>query len=137
MTDPQRQIGEDDLQAFVDERLPEPSREAVARYLESNPVTARRVAAYQVQRHVLREAFASRGDQPLPPQLDLQVILASRLRRRPTATWRMAAAIALALAVGAAAGKALHFQGSPDRTTTALALLQQEAFSSHAVYATD
>src|SRR5689334_19993752 len=100
MTNPQRPISEDDLHAFVDERLTEPSRGTVARYLENNPVAARRVVAYQVQRQALREAFASSGDQSLPSKLDLQHILASRLRSRPTATWRIAAAVALALGVG-------------------------------------
>jgi anti-sigma factor RsiW len=72
----------------------------------------------------------------LPPQLDLARILAERRQRR-LERWRIAAAITLALGVGGTGGWFLHQPSAPNRNALALQLLQQEAFTSHLVYAAD
>ena len=75
-------IGEDDLQAYVDDRL-EPSRcAAVEAYLAAAPKEARRIAAYCTQRQAMRQAFAASADEPLPHNLTLAGIIAERRRPR-------------------------------------------------------
>jgi anti-sigma factor RsiW len=51
--------------------------------------------------------------------------------------WRIAAAVALSLGIGAAGGWLLHLQPAQDRAALAMSLLQHEALASHSVYATD
>lgn len=130
----ERPIAEEDLHAYVDRQLPPERGPAVERYLEDNPEEARRIAAYAAQREALRAAFAIRGAEPLPPQLNMVRLIEARLRRR-RAPWRMAAAVALALGAGGAGGWLLH--APPNRNTSALLTLEQQAMASHIVYAAD
>ncbi len=136
MTAAERPISEDELHAYVDDRLGAARRLEVEHYLHAQPELARRVAAYCAQRAALRSAFAARAAEPIPPELNLTRLLESRLRQR-RGWWRIAAAIVLSLGVGGAAGWYLGLPAKPDRTQLAVSLLQQEAMSSHAVYATD
>jgi anti-sigma factor RsiW len=129
-------VGEDDLHAYVDGQLEAERRSAVERHLASNPQDARRVAAYRAQRHAIRAGYAARGAEPLPPQLSLAHIIAQRNRPRRQ-LWLVAASVVLALGVGAAGGWLLHTTPVPGRSQQALALLEQEALSSHIVYAVD
>jgi anti-sigma factor RsiW len=131
-------IGEEDLHAYVDGFLDAERRAAVARYLEQHPDVARRVAAYSAQREALRAAFAVAAE-PTPPHLNLsRLIIEARLARRRS-SWRIAAAIALALGVGGAGGWVLHGAQDPRPGTNAyaLAVLKRQALSSYAVYAPD
>jgi anti-sigma factor RsiW len=129
-------IGENDLHAYVDGQLSAERRGAVERYLEENPEAAQRVADYQMQREVIREAFAARSAEPLPPELSLVRIVAER-RRRPRMPWLIAASVLLALGLGAAGGWFLHDWPEPGRAQQAMALLGQEALASHVVYTAD
>ncbi len=129
-------VSSDDLHAFVDGQLPPAERDEVARRLETDAEAAQLVAAYQVQRQALRAAFAARASEPVPSRLALARILEERHRRRP-APWRMAAAVLLALGVGGAAGWALHWQPKQSRVQYAMSLLEQQALTSHIVYAPD
>jgi anti-sigma factor RsiW len=134
-------INEDDLHAYVDGQLDPDRRAAVERHLAENPEAAERVAAYQAQRDILRSAFgasafgASAGE-TLPRQLSLDHIIAQRNRRLPGA-WLAAASVVLAFGIGLAGGWLVHAPRVPDRSQQALALLEQEAVASHAVYAVD
>jgi anti-sigma factor RsiW len=136
MSDPARPIDEDDLHAFVDGQLALDRRTALQRYLEANPDAARRVAAYQAQRTALRAAFIRPQTEVLPPRLYLARILEERRQRR-LARWRIAAAIALAFGVGGTGGWFLHRPQVSSRVELAMQVLEQEAFSSHLVYASD
>jgi anti-sigma factor RsiW len=130
-------IGEDDLHAYVDFLLDPARRLAVERYLGENPDAARRVAADQRQREIIRSAFAAReAPEPLPPQLSLAHIVAQRTRH-PFGWWLIAASVVLALGAGLAGGWFLHRPPVPGRTQQAMALLEQEALSSHVVYSVD
>jgi anti-sigma factor RsiW len=130
-------IGENDLHAYVDGQLDPARRLAVEHYLRENSDAAQRVAADQRQREVIRAAFAARdAPEPLPPQLSLADIVAQRARH-PPGWWLIAASVVLALGAGLAGGWFLHSPQLPGRTQQAMALLEQEALSSHLVYAVD
>lgn len=133
MSGPELSIEEDDLHAYVDGQLPSSRRAAVEHHLSAHPETARRVAAYQQQRAALRAAFAG-ADEPLPARLTLASILRERRRTR-LANWRVAAGLVLGLALGGSAGWLLH--APTGRGSVAMAALEQEAFSTHTVYAAD
>jgi anti-sigma factor RsiW len=136
MTEPERPIAEQELQAYVDGRLWPARQRDVEHHLQAQPELAQRVAAYRAQRAALRSAFASQADEPVPPELNLARLIEARLRQR-RGKWRLAAAFALALCVGGAAGWYLDRPATPDRTRLAVSALQLEAMSSHAVYAAD
>jgi anti-sigma factor RsiW len=109
---------------------------AVQRYLGENLEAARRVADYQAQREVIREAFAARSAEPLPAELSLIGIIAER-SRRPRMPWLIAASVVFALGLGAAGGWFLHNWPQPGLSQRAMALLGQQALASHVVYAAD
>jgi anti-sigma factor RsiW len=131
VTEPGRPVAEEDLHAYVDGALDDERRATVDRYLQAHPDVAERVAAYIAQRQALRAAFAALGSEPLPPQLNLARLVEARLVRRHK-PWRSIAAVALALALGGAAG---WWAGS--RPPTGIDALAREAGASYAVYAAD
>lgn len=91
-------IGEDDLQAFIDGRLPEARRAQVEIYLAENPEIRDRVLRDGVYRDSLRGRLASKFVEPIPPRLRIANI---RSARRDVALRRLrmlAAAIALFVA---------------------------------------
>jgi anti-sigma factor RsiW len=128
-------VGEDDLHAYVDDQLSVERRQAVDVHLQQNPEAASRVADFQAQREAIRSAFASRTADPLPTQLSLAHIIAERGRRRTP--WLTAASIVLALGLGLGGGWWLHSVPEMGLTDRAMAVLGQEALSSHVVYAVD
>ncbi len=129
-------ISTDDLHAYVDERLDPDRRREVEHCLDAQPELARRVAAYRAQRDGLRAALGPHALEPIPPELNLSRLLEARLARRP-AWWRFAAAVALSVGLAGAAGWYLGSSSRPSRIDLAMSLLQQEAMTSHAVYAAD
>lgn len=134
MSSPAPGIPETDLHAYVDGQL-SPERQAeLARLLPADPAAAERVAAYAAQRDALRAAFAGINAEPVPPRLDLQVLIARRLAERRT-YWRAAAAVILAFLLGGTGGWVLHagFGGGP----SSLTVLAQDAIANHRVYAAD
>jgi anti-sigma factor RsiW len=134
MSDLGRPVGEEELHAFVDERLDPARQPAILRYLQDHPDVALRVAAYRAQRDALRAAFGAIAAQPIPPRLDLQTLIQERLGRR-RATWRIAASVVLAFGLGGAGGWFLH--GGLQPQTSSLTLLTQEAVANHVVYTAD
>lgn len=129
-------IREDELQAYVDGRLDSGRGAAVEQYLADSPKEAARIAAYARQRDALRAALDGGDAQPLPPELNLARLAEDRLRRR-RAPWQIAAALVLALGIGAAGGWLLGRPGNAGRDAVALALLENQAMATHAVYTTD
>lgn len=132
-----RPIGEDDLHAYVDERL-EPARaRQVITYLAAHPEAAERVAAYARQREALRAALALVAAEPVPAGLRLPCILERNgllpsQWHRPLLT--LAAAVLL-LVGGMAGGWSLRGRLAPPQSgVTALA---REAADSYSVYADD
>jgi anti-sigma factor RsiW len=129
-------IGEDDLHAYIDGQLDVGRRHAVERYLAEDPEATRRVAAYQAQREALRAAFAAHTDEPLPPELTLASLIGQRSRPRRT-PWLVAASVILAFGLGTAGGWLLHGQPGSSPVQQAMAVLEQEALTSHVVYSAD
>lgn len=129
-------IHEDELHAYVDGQLEADRRHAVERYLTETPEAADRVASYQAQRDAIRAGFAARASEPISPDLLLVRIIAQRNRQMPR-LWRLAASVVFAFGIGLGAGWLLHTAPTPGRTQQAMAFLEQEALSSHVVYAVD
>jgi anti-sigma factor RsiW len=129
-------IGEHDLHAYIDGQLDAERRSAVEHYLEDNPQATQLVSAYGAQREAVRQAFADYAAAPVPPTLSLAHIIAQR-NRRPWQGWLVAASVVLALGIGLAGGWLLHVTPGAEPSQRALALLEQEALTSHAVYAPD
>ena len=80
MTDPQRlvPIGEDDLQAFIDGRLPDARRAPVEAYLAENPEIRDRVLLDRAYRDSLRAKLAGKFAEPIPPRLRIANIRSAR-----------------------------------------------------------
>ena len=62
-------IGEDELQAFVDERLDGPRRDAVEAHLARHPELRERIAAERRQRASLRAQLQGKAAEPIPARL--------------------------------------------------------------------
>ncbi|MGO4525221.1 anti-sigma factor [Microvirga sp. 2MCAF35] len=99
----ERPIGEDDLQAFVDGRLPSSRRDAVTAYLAEHPGTAEQVERESAHREALRTRLAFKAQEPIPSRLRVANIMAVRRRSSP---WRPAAfaAVLAWLAIGGVLG---------------------------------
>ena len=136
MSDPGREIGEDDLQAFVDDQLALERESLVQQYLRAHPGEAQRVAAYKAQRNQLRALFADSASEPLPPKLRVSYILRYRASRWWTG-WRAAAAIVLATGLGVASGWFLWAPAQPSLPKLATQVLVEQAIATYAVYAPD
>jgi anti-sigma factor RsiW len=105
MTEPRDQppIGEDDLQAYVDERLDAARLADVRRYLAEHPEAAARVRAFAAQRDGLRSALVHKASEPIPARLRVAHLRAG-LRQRRWRQLRGAAAAVLLVLLGAGAG---------------------------------
>ena len=130
-------VSDDELHAYVDRQIDAGRRMMVERYIRENPDVARRVASYEGQRTLLREALSPLAAEPVPPRLRLDRIIGDRLQHRQP-WWRLAAMIVLGLGLGALAGWYLpRAPPEPNRVTSAMALLRQEAIATHVVFAAD
>lgn len=128
-----RPITEDDIQAFVDERLEAARRAEVEAYLAHHPDLGRRVARMRGLGDALRDAFAPVAAEPVPAQLNLAHLLEAR--RRPRLPAWQAAAAAVLLALGGIGGWGLR--GTLSAPMTGVDALAQEASANYAVYAPD
>jgi anti-sigma factor RsiW len=107
-----RPITEDDLHAYVDERLDAERKAEVAVYLEAHPEVARRIEGYGVQRAMLRELLQPVADEPIPAGLNVRHLSEMRVGRRWPSWWAAAAAVVL-LCVGGAGGWTLRGMAAP------------------------
>ena len=130
---PPEPVQEEDLHAYVDNALDAARRKEVQDYLDHNPEAAEAAAKLGAQRQLLRSAFASVADEPIPDRLDLSNLMRERRqqRRRP---WQMAAAALLSFGLGTFGG--LNMQGN-SQPSGGVAALASEARTSYAVYASD
>jgi len=95
--------GEDELHAFVDDRLEPARRIEVQAWLAANPQQAARVEAWRNDARRLRAALAGFGEQPGAATLDLRQVQ-HRLRQRRQRRLASAAVLLLALGVGGLGG---------------------------------
>ncbi len=134
MTGSERPVGEDDLSALVDGRLPADRSDVVDAYLAAQPEVSARVQADRAIRAALRERLASKADEPIPARLRTAALLAEHRRIR-NGRLLQALAACLVLLVGGAGG--WFMRDIADRTLgmpARLAPLPQEALAAHRIY---
>lgn len=108
-----RPVGEDDLEQFVDGRLPPDRLDAVRHHLAGHSADQARVRADQALRAELRRRLDPVGAEAIPSRLRVATLLARRTHQRRTWLGRVAAGVAL-LALGLGAGwEARGWQAGP------------------------
>ncbi len=124
-------IGDDDLQAYLDCRLPPERMAAVASYLAAHPDQAARLARYAEQDAMLAAALQTKLEEPIPFRLRVAGILALRHRRRIGQAARAAAVLLMACAAGAGGwfGHAWTEGGDRLRMATESAVAAYQTFS--------
>jgi anti-sigma factor RsiW len=124
-------VGEDELQAWVDRRVPEGRRAEVEAWLAGHPEEAERAAAYGALNKQLREQFGAVLDEPVPERLTAAVARPGRLRSLAlAAAWAL-----LGLGVGAIVGWELHaLRTSAPQAKLEAPLLARRAAIAHATY---
>jgi anti-sigma factor RsiW len=137
MTDPIRPVQEDELHAYVDDRLDATRRVEVESHLQANPVLQRRVEGWRRQAEALRDALAFKLHEPVPSSLHLGRLLEQRTVRQQRGLfgnpWRVAAAMVLTLGLGAAAGWTARGTQRMGEVTR----LGMEAAAAHSVFGAD
>src|SRR6266446_4398366 len=105
MTSSRGPVEKDDLQAWIDGRLPPERAEAVYTYLAEHPEVRARLSQYVRQREALRAAFAALAlaGGPIPTRLRIAQLTAEKRRRRHRQLAQIAAAVAF-LALGGVGG---------------------------------
>lgn len=128
-----RPVSEDDLHAYIDGALSDARRAEVETYLDSNPHVAERFGRFAQQRDSLRAALGPIADEPVPPQLNPDHLVAGRPRSlRPQ--WAAVAACLLVV-LGGAGGWTLRGLGADSEV--GIAALANEASYSYAVFGSD
>lgn len=126
-----RPICEDDLHAWVDQRLGAARRAEVDAWLAADPARAECVEGWRTNTEALRSAYAPLLAEPVPARLRAVVE-----RRKPLPVLRFAA-VAAWTTLGALTGAGLgyHFGQSTARDVDTLASLPHRAAVAYAVYA--
>lgn len=125
------QPSEDDLHAYLDDRLPAERRHAVEAYLAANPAAAEQVAGWRRDTLALRAALANLQPLAANSRLDPQAI---RRRQRAARQRGLATAATLVLAIGLGG-----LGGWQARNQTLLATNppMQDALEAHRLFALD
>ena len=129
-----RPVQEDELHAYVDDRLDPDRRAAVERHLAGDAALRQRVEDWRIQAETLRTVLAFKAQEPVPAALGLPSLAEHRrgLRRRAE-FMRVAASVVLALGVGGAFGWLAHGPRRPSE----IARLGMEATAAYRVFAMD
>jgi len=139
-------IKESELQAYVDDALPEGGRGEVERYLSEHPGEAERIGEYRKQKQALRELFAPVLDEPIPESLRRLAVAPpsddddgeAPPAGRPDflSRWsleRVAAGLFIAL-LGGTGGWFAHDQYQASDALARMVSLPRQAAIAHAVY---
>ncbi len=102
-------VTEDDLQAYVDDRLTPECRAWVEAWLADRPQDAARLRAYQQQNEAMRSLFAPVMDEPVPERLSAAVLPA----RTGGLAWLRVAAMVSAVGLGSVLGWTLRGEVLP------------------------
>ena len=113
-------IGDDDLQAYLDRRLPSDRMAAVAAYLAVHPDQSARLDRYAQQDAMLAAALQAKLQEPVPCLLRIAGILAQQRRRRARQVGRAAAVVLVACAAGAGGWFGHAWTGGADRLNAAM-----------------
>ena len=130
-----RPVGEDDLEHFIDGRLPPDRLDAVRHHLANHPADRARVEADQALRAELRRRLDPIAAEAIPSRLRVATLLARRTRERRKWLGSAVAGVAL-LALGLGAGwEARGWQTAPvlQQRTGRLAEVD-DAIASHRIF---
>jgi anti-sigma factor RsiW len=142
MTDPIRPIQEDELHAYVDDRLDPARRREVESHLQANPELRRRIDGWRQEAEGLRSALAFKQHEPVPSSLHLGRLMEQRAARQRrgwfsspwrVAPWCVAAGMLLMLGLGAGAGWTARGSQRMGEVTR----LGMEAAAAHSVFTAD
>jgi anti-sigma factor RsiW len=130
-----RPVGEDDLTAHVDGRLPPERREAVAALLRERPDLEADLARDRQLREELRERLAPLAKEPIPSRLRVAMLRGERRQASRRALAFAAAACLLVTFGGLSGWYARDFLGGPRPTEgRAWAGLAREALAAHRTF---
>ena len=129
-------VSEEDLQAWVDNRLSPERADAVRDYLARHPEERERLSQYAEHRRVLRAAFR-RSLEPVPRHLSVARLIRSKRHRRRNLLLRLAAAVVLVIFSGAAGWFAHEISGPLSRPFTAERILSADALAAHQTFAVE
>lgn len=130
-TPPGAPIGDDDLQAWADRRLPQNRLAAVEAYLVDHPDVAERLNQAIANQAALARALQDKYEEPIPARLRFDALLAKR-RSRMTGHLARTATVLLVAGLSAAGGWAGHGwtdRGSQLRVATASAIAAYATFT--------
>ncbi len=119
-------IGEDELQAWVDERVDPARRATVEAWLTAHPVERERLLAERRQRAALRAQLQAKADEPIPTRLRIAALQANARARRLRRLATVAAAVAL-FTLGAGAGWLANDRRAPGIASAPTAGIAQGA----------
>lgn len=132
MSEAEQAVGESDLHAWADGRLPEGRRAEVEAWLSAHPEEAERAAAYRALNEQLRAHYEPVLDEPVPERLES----AALRRRRGRAAAAITAWMAIGASIGGVAGWQLHAQRAPAPVAQQDArIIAHRAALAHATYA--
>lgn len=106
-----RPIGDDDIQAFIDGRLPPDRQREVEAFLASEPALRARTKQFQADAQALRAAAQLRPPEPILASLRLGEVRRRRTAQNLSRHGRLAAGLGI-FALGAALGMALPRQAA-------------------------
>ena len=112
-------IGDDDLHAYLDRRLPPGRLAAVDAYLAAHPEDVARLARYAERDAMLASALQTKLMEPIPCRLRVAGILARQRQRRAGHLARAAAVLLVAAASGAGGWFGRAWTGGTDRLDAA------------------
>jgi anti-sigma factor RsiW len=135
MSDAVRPVQEDELHAYVDDRLDLRRRAEIDAALADDPELRRRVDAWRNHSEMLHAAYAFKAREPVPARLEVSRLLAERSHTPAGA--RVAAGIALALMVGAAGGTAAGWYARGQQRPGEIARIATEATAAYRTFASD
>ena len=139
MNSDHRPIGEDDLQAYVDDSLSAERHALVGEFLRLHPDAAARVYAYREQRDQLDALLAFKADEPIPARLRVGHVAAARpgmIRYRPL--FRAAALALVCLLAGGTGGWFFRdftaTDSAHDITVASEMAMAEDAMSAHRTF---
>lgn len=129
-------FSERDIHMALDGELPEEERADFQSWLDGNPEMKARSLRFDADRARLRKTFASVLDEPVPRGLAGLVTGETKMRPAAAPRWRMAAAAALLLTLGAGGGY-LAGVGGLGAEAQAEEDLAEDAIAAHVIYAAE
>jgi anti-sigma factor RsiW len=132
----QRDFTERDIHMALDGELPEEERAEFKAWLDANPEMKARSQRFEADRARLRDTFAGVLDERVPDGLSRIVTGEAKKSSTAAPRWRMAAAAALLLAIGAGGGYLAGIDGL-GLEAQAEDELAEEAIAAHTIYSAE